>query len=384
VKDISAALKAHLAQPTQTMATCWLAVLSGGASYGFTDHDKDIVVSGWSAPDNILHKTYTAATGFTARSIATSDALNVDNTDVHGVLVSPAITEDDLLAGRWDGARIYIFQVNWADVTMGPMYQRVGFLGEVSTGRTAFRAELRGMMQRYTASLCELTSPGCRATLGDARCGVDLVNDSPVFTHYGSVDNVNADNTTFYSSDLVQPGPTGGVAIVGITNASPGVVTLANDSLHLVEGQAVTISDVGGMWPVNTVTIARNPSGVTFELSIDTTNTTDYPPYTSGGTVTPLGGGTGYFDFGKVTWITGANAGLSMEVKAYVPGQVTLYLPAPYPIGVGSPSDTFSISAGCDKSFTTCRDRFSNVVNFRGEPYVPGVDKMVQIGRGGA
>jgi len=61
-----------------------------------------------------------------------------------------------------------------------------------------------------------------------------------------------------------------------------------------------------------------------------------------------------------------------------VPGQVTLALPMPYTIAV---ADTYSIAAGCDKSFTTCRDRFDNVLNFRGEPYVPGVDKLVQIGR---
>jgi uncharacterized phage protein (TIGR02218 family) len=358
------------------MATCWLAVLPSGTSYGFTDHDKDIVVSGWSAPDNILHKTYAAASGFTAKSIATSDALNVDNTDAEGVLVSPAITEADLLAGRWDGARIYIFKINWADVTMGPLYQRVGFLGEVSTGRVAFKAELRGLMQRYTGSLCELTSPSCRADLGDTRCAKDLTT----FTATGTLTGVAADNTTLYDTGRAESGPGGGVAITGITNANPGVVTMTDDSLHLVEGQAVTISGVGGMTPVNAVTIARNPSGVTFELGVDTTDTGDYPAYTSGGTVTPLGSATGYFDFGKIAFTGGLNNGLSREIKAYVPGQITLYLPLPYLAAIG---DTYSIVAGCDKSFATCRDRFDNVVNFRGEPYVPGVDKMVQIGRGG-
>ena len=38
-----------------------------------------------------------------------------------------------------------------------------------------------------------------------------------------------------------------------------------------------------------------------------------------------------------------------------------------------------ALLAGCDKSLATCRDRFDNLVNFRGEPYVPGLDKMVQM-----
>lgn len=306
----------------------------------------------------------------------TSDALNVDNTEAHGVLVSPAITVEDLRAGLWDFAQIYIFGVNHADISQGPLYQRVGWLGEVSAGRSAFRAELRGLMQLFTRTIGELTSPMCRAKLGDARCQVDLGS----FGASEVVDSVNPDNQTFSSAALTQPGPPGGVAITDISNADPGVVTLADESLNLIEGQAVTIAGVLGMTNVNLVTIARNPSGNTFELGVDTTDTIDYPPYAGGGTVTPLGSSSGYFDFGIVAWTTGENTGLTMEVKSYVSGQVTLALPMPYPIAV---LDEFTIVAGCDKSFVTCRDRFDNVVNFRGEPYVPGIDKIVQVGRKG-
>ncbi|WP_341818742.1 phage BR0599 family protein [Wolbachia endosymbiont (group B) of Ennomos erosarius] len=28
--------------------------------------------------------------------------------------------------------------------------------------------------------------------------------------------------------------------------------------------------------------------------------------------------------------------------------------------------------AGCNKTFPTCRSKFNNTVNFRGEPYIPG------------
>ena len=36
--------------------------------------------------------------------------------------------------------------------------------------------------------------------------------------------------------------------------------------------------------------------------------------------------------------------------------------------------DAFIVSAGCDKRFATCRDRFANVANFRGFPHMPGND----------
>ena len=37
-----------------------------------------------------------------------------------------------------------------------------------------------------------------------------------------------------------------------------------------------------------------------------------------------------------------------------------------------APGDTFTVTAGCDKTFATCRDRFANTLNFRGFPQIPG------------
>ncbi len=34
--------------------------------------------------------------------------------------------------------------------------------------------------------------------------------------------------------------------------------------------------------------------------------------------------------------------------------------------------DKYSILAGCNKTFPTCKSKFNNTVNFRGEPYIPG------------
>ena len=111
---------------------------------------------------------------------------------------------------------------------------------------------------------------------------------------------------------------------------------------------------------VASVTVSGNVSSVTSrQVFTDTSLTQD----------------AGYFNFGKVTFTSGANNGLSMEVKRFAGGEVTLVLPMPYDITAG---DSFSIVAGCDKSFSTCIKRFSNAVNFRGEPHVPGTDKMLQ------
>ena len=84
----------------------------------------------------------------------------------------------------------------------------------------------------------------------------------------------------------------------------------------------------------------------------------------------------GWFAGGVLTFETGANAGASMEVKGWTrdPGRIELYLPLGYPI---EPGDVFRIHPGCDKRLDTCLDRFANVLNFRGEPYIPGQDLLM-------
>jgi uncharacterized phage protein (TIGR02218 family) len=37
------------------------------------------------------------------------------------------------------------------------------------------------------------------------------------------------------------------------------------------------------------------------------------------------------------------------------------------------------LRAGCDKRFETCRNRFSNAVNFRGFPHMPGNDFVARF-----
>jgi len=82
----------------------------------------------------------------------------------------------------------------------------------------------------------------------------------------------------------------------------------------------------------------------------------------------------GYFSGGEVQWLTGANAGRRMEVKEFANKQFVLALPMPNAIAA---TDTFKAIAGCDKTFNSCYSKFTNAVNFRGEPYVPGMDKML-------
>jgi uncharacterized phage protein (TIGR02218 family) len=86
-------------------------------------------------------------------------------------------------------------------------------------------------------------------------------------------------------------------------------------------------------------------------------------------------GAAGAYAFGRLRWIGGANSGLESAVAASDGAQLTLREAPPFPVAEG---DLVEIFQGCDKSFATCRERFANAENFRGEPHLPGMDLLTR------
>jgi len=272
MKPASTALAAHLAGEVTTLATCWRLERADGWVRGFTDHDRELVVDGL---------TYVASTGFLPSAIKTGSDLSVDNLDVDGFLDDAALRTEDLMAGLFDGARIEVFIVNWADIAQGRLLLRKGYLGEIKRADQRFSTEIRGLSNRLQQTAGNLYSRLCRVDLGSAQCGVAL-----------------GPRTDTYSVTQV----------------------IAADTVRIVTARA-----------------------------------------------------TGFFTFGKATFTTGANAGAVNEVLLHDGQTIRLFVPMPRPIVVG---DQIVLVAGCDKTPETCNAKFANILNFRGEPHIPGNDKV--------
>jgi uncharacterized phage protein (TIGR02218 family) len=157
-------LAAHLAQGVTTVARCWALVRRDGAVLGFTDHDRDLAFEG---------VVFRAGSGLDAKALTQTTGLSVDNTEAVGALRDAGITEADLAAGRYDGARLRLWAVNWADVSQRALVF-AGALGEVARAGGAFRAEVRGLAERLGAPQGRVFQKPCSAILGDADCRVDL------------------------------------------------------------------------------------------------------------------------------------------------------------------------------------------------------------------
>jgi len=154
-----------LSRDLTTIALCWRLERRDGAALGFTTHDRDLEIDGLA---------YRAVPGMLPSGIALSDGFDADNLDVAGALTSDAISARDMAAGRWDGAHVSVFMVDWQDEAGEQMKLARGVLGDVSVAGNGFSAELRGPTALLDRRVVEQTSPECRAELGDKRCRVDM------------------------------------------------------------------------------------------------------------------------------------------------------------------------------------------------------------------
>jgi len=279
MRAVPAAITAARQSSSSRLCKIWRIERTDGVVLRFTEHDRDLTVDG---------ETYYATASFDASSIKASADLSVDDLDVQGAFDSAYIRAEDLLAGKYHGATFVVSEVLWDNVAAGADVLRWGWLGRVKEVGGKFVAELLGPTVRLNKPLLQMYQPACRATLGDARCGVNLA----AYTQSGAVTVVNSRRS--------------------------------------------------------------------FEVS---------------GVSVPSGDET-YFQGGLLTFTnTGDLQGVSMEVQACDGLTVELLLQMPFDIQVG---DTFTITAGCDHSLATCRDRFNNVLNFRGEPHAPVSDDMIK------
>lgn len=274
-------LARHLSGGATTVARAIAVRRSDGTELGFTDHDRDMSFEG---------VRFRANSGFTAKALSQSTGLAVDNTEVFGALRSDAITEVDLRAGRYDGAEVRVWLVNWADAEMRTLVFR-GTIGEVTASGGAFTAELRGLSEALNRPMGRIYHARCSAVLGDRACRFDLS----------------------------QPG-------------------------YSVTG------------PVEAGSDAR-----VFRLA------------------GPLAQDARWFEKGRLVVTSGDALGLSGVVKADGPADdggriIELW----EPLGIRpQPGDQIRIEAGCDKRAETCRLKFSNFMNFRGFPHIPGEDWLM-------
>ncbi len=167
MRIIPDALAARLSGAT-TLCHCWRLVLRDGSRIGFTDHDKDLLC------DGLVHA---AASGLEASEVEASLGFATAGAEVAGALMAAALNEADLAGGRYDGATIETWLVDWS-APDARVLMDVGAIGEVSRTDHAFTAEVRSLAHAFDETRGRLYHPLCSADLGDARCKASLIGSS--------------------------------------------------------------------------------------------------------------------------------------------------------------------------------------------------------------
>jgi uncharacterized phage protein (TIGR02218 family) len=287
MRALDPAFAAHIATGATTLATCWRLTRSDGTVLGFTDHDLPLTFDG---------TTFLPTGGLDGSSVASKLGAQIDTNEVVGILTSDAITEDDILLGRYDGALVETFRVNWRDCDVRDLVSRAT-IGEITREDGRFTAELRSGQQALNTVKGRLYGALCDATLGDGRCGIDL--SDPRYR---------------------------------------GVATVA----AIRDRYRIEISGLSGF-------------------------------------------AAGWFGFGTAAWSSGRRQGLTDQVQTHARlGSADIFsfgAPVGDWLAIG---DTLTATAGCDKSFATCKAKFANPVNFRGFPHIPGNDVVLAYPQPGA
>ena len=223
-----------------TRARAWAVTRRDGVRLGFTDHDAALEF------DGILFRPQS---GMAAGVLNLGTGLAVDNGEAVGLLSDEAISESDLRAGRWDGAEMRLWEVDWTAPHSRTLLFR-GTLGEVTTSGARFRAELRGLTEALNHPRGRVYHPRCSAVLGDGACGVDVA----AFTVAGVLREVVAPGEWVvvtgaaqepgwfaHGRALLQSG-----AAAGLEGAIREDVVLADGARRLVLWQAPGVAPVAG------------------------------------------------------------------------------------------------------------------------------------------
>lgn len=255
-----------------SLAFCWTLERRDGAGLGLTSHDQALVIDG---------TRFAPSPAITPAAVRLRAGLEPQRGEVDGALSDAALSERDLEAGRWDGARVALFAVDWEDAAGEQVALVGGGLGPVSIKDGGFAAELVGAADALAAPVCPETSPECRAELGDRMCRIDLAGRREMFAV-----------TAFSGSEL----------------------------------------------GLDRVVDAR-------------------------------------FLFGEMCILDGENGGWRSRIIAVSASSVVLRDVPSFALPAGC---RVRLTEGCDKRFATCRTRFANSANFRGEPHLPGNDLLTR------
>lgn len=440
MKTISPTLRTHLAQPVTSLATCWLIVRTDGAQFSFTSFDEDLVVSGvtYSSTagftrtavqtnsegqvDNLDLIGFLQETGITEQDLKNG---LFDYAAIYVFVVNWANLGQGICRLRrgWLGETTIspagIFMAELRGLTQALVQE---FGDEYMPMCRADLGDAKCMVpikpptwsahqtvkQDYHVQAATQTSDDLKVAI--FRAQGDGTTGATEPTWNTPIGSTNADGSVSWISEPFWRGIFAVDTVVSQRQfvsalsvpASPNISsTHASISFrdNVSTGTEITVSDGlishSYFWPYDqkasdafSLFFTAMAAYSDWHMAVTSSSNVVFFDNSSGhdGSITKTGDSLRGiviqdfqalpFDGGTITWIDGLNAGRSMEIKSYDTSTdtVLLWLQMNYPIVAG---DKFFAYPGCDKRRDTCFNTFNNILNFRGEPDMPMLDKVL-------
>jgi uncharacterized phage protein (TIGR02218 family) len=153
-----------------------------------------------------------------------------DSAEIAGALSHDSIREDDLAAGRFDGASVAMGLIDWQTLDQTTLY--AGTIGAVGHEGAGFSAELRSIKELLSRQIVPRTSPTCRADFCGDGCTLAAVR----FTHAATLAEISPD----LRSVRISGGPSAAALLFGTLRWIDGPEA----------GLTRRIEDVDGAWLV--------------------------------------------------------------------------------------------------------------------------------------
>ncbi|WP_084419564.1 DUF2163 domain-containing protein [Henriciella litoralis] len=205
MKLIDNAFAMRLSADVLTTCLCWRLERRDAVVIGLTDHDRTVQYDGLD---------YEPGASVAAGRFETAGGLRPGRASAAGALSADAISDADLAAGLWDGARVDVYRVDWEAPSLGELIW-TGYFTEISQTGAGFEASLISLKADLERRLGRSYSRGCDARLGDARCGLTGVEGERCDKRFETCRDVfaNAENFRGFphmpGQDFLLAGPSG-------------------------------------------------------------------------------------------------------------------------------------------------------------------------------
>lgn len=196
MKNLPAALAAHIATRNTTLAVAIRITRTDGEVFAFTSHDID---------DTISSVLYSSSPGLSVSDIVIAANAAVGNLELTTLHDGTVFTTAAVLGGVWRNAAFTIFRYNWASISDGIDTLLSGTIGEVELKKDMVVAELRDLRQYLQQPVGSVSSKTCRYRLGstDKNDGGLCMKDLTAFTVTGTLTGVTS-NQVFRDSSRAE------------------------------------------------------------------------------------------------------------------------------------------------------------------------------------